>query len=204
MGAGFVVIFWAIILTPIGFIGGLLLSYVAIPIYYRLFGIAEEKRRIIGFKKFGLSVLFTIVFVPSMCGLGIYLMERDVDNYWESQGAWDFWRMPLEEPYELVMIDTMDQVGISKWKDGSYIVYGIQKYEKRGQLVLGYYERKPFNPDEKGWFLFDCATGKAEEYESEQALEKISAKRGFSPPIQMKTISENWSLYWNNPNRRRK
>ena len=98
----------------------------------------------------------------------------------------------------------IEKAGISKWRDSPYIVYGILEYEKRGQLVAGYYEHKSFKPEEKGWFLFDCVTGKAEDFRSEQLLTEACEKRRFSPPIQMKTILENWTLYWDDPNRRRK
>ena len=204
MGPLFVIILWVLILTPIGLILGLLLSFIGFPVFHRLRKTPIEKRKTGWLRRLLVAFLFTMLFIPTICGLGLYLSFKDQDNYWEYHGAFDFWRMPLEEPYQLVMIDTIEQAGISKWRDGSYIVYGILEYEKRGQLVAGYYEHKPFKPEEKGWFLFDCVTGKAEDFRSEQLLTEACEKRRFSPPIQMKTILENWTLYWDDPNRRRK
>ena len=204
MGPLFVIIFWAILLTPAGLVLGLVLSFIGFPVFHRLRKTPAEKRNTGCLQRILAAYLFTVVFVPTICGLGLYLSYKDQNNFWEYKGAFDFWRMPLEEPYQLVIIDTMEQAGISKWQDGSYIVYGILKYEKRGQLVAGYCERRTFKPEKTGWFLFDCVTGKAVDFGSEQLFVEACEKRGFSPPIQMKTIPENWTLYWKDPNRRKK
>jgi hypothetical protein len=89
------------------------------------------------------------------------------------------------------------------WQESSNIVNGIVKYEERGQLVVGYCERRTPRPGKSGWFLFDCATGKSDDFASEQLLVEACEKRGFSPPLEMKTIRENWTLYWKDPNRRK-
>lgn len=203
MGPLFVVIFWAVLLTPIGFGLGLLLSFIGFPVFHTLKRTPVDERNTSYARRRRVASVFTVLFVPTICGLGLYLSYKDEGDYWEYQGAFDFWRMPLEEPYELVMIDVTDEAAISEWQDGTNIVSGIRKYEKRGHLVAGYYEREFFNSKESGWFLFDCASGRAEKFGTEQSLTETCATRGFSPPIQMKTIHENWTLYWKNPNRRR-
>ncbi|MHC4180013.1 MAG: hypothetical protein ACYSWU_21120, partial [Planctomycetota bacterium] len=94
MGPTFVVVFWAILLTPVGLFLGSILTFAGIPICYRLAGIPKEQRRITFWPKVGFTVAFTAVFVPAMCILGVYLMVQDTDDYWKSRGAWDVWRMP--------------------------------------------------------------------------------------------------------------
>jgi hypothetical protein len=192
------------LLTPVGLILGLLLSFIGFPLFHKLRKTPDGIKKAGCLKKILAAFLFTVVFVPTIIGLGLWLSYKDQNNFWEYQGAFDFWRMPLEEPYQLVMIDTIEQAGISKWQDGSSIINGIAKYEKRGSLIAGYCERKTFKPEKAGWLLFDCVTGKAEFFASEQLLTETCEKRGFSPPIQMKTIRENWILYWQDLNRRRK
>lgn len=203
MGAGFVIIFWAIMLAPIGFLIGSCLSFLGIPFAYRLFKIPKEKRRIGLFWRFVFTIVFTVIFVPTICAVGIYLMEKDIDDYWNSQGAWDYWRMPLEEPYELSMVDTLDHAAIRRWKKGGSIVWGISKYEKRGTLVAGRCEKNQFGLNENRWFVFDCASGSIEEFKSSEEFLQACENYGFSQPINMKTIKENWSLYWNDPNHRK-
>jgi len=153
-----------------------------------------------------MSALFALAFVVVMCGLGIYVMEKDSGNYWEYEGAWDFYRMPLEEPYELVMIDTMDSASINKWKEGSTIVGDIVEYEKRGALIAGHCQHTSYSfyTKDKPWFVFDCATGQVDTYASKEAFEDACTQKGFSLPLDMKSIRENWNAYWGNPNRRRK
>ncbi len=138
-----------------------------------------------------------------MCGLGIYLSCKNENNYWEYRGAFDFYRVPLEEPYELAMVDDLDDAAIGRWKEGGHIVSGIQMYEKRGPLVAGYRRRSSGTSDKPRWFLFDCVTGQTDRFESREALSEACRSRGFDPPMRMRTIRENWTLYWQNPRRRR-
>jgi hypothetical protein len=203
MGPLFVIIFWAIILTPVGFLIGACLFLGGIKFAYWLFKIPKEKRRISLLWRFVLTIVFTIIFVPTMCAVGIYLMEKDTDDYWNSRGAWDYWRMPLEEPYQLSMVDTMDDASISRWKNGRVIVGGIIKYEKRGKLVTGFCEKKQLRGNENKWFIFDCTSGSTEEFKSEEEFLHACETHGFSRPVNMKTIKENWALYWKDPNRRK-
>jgi len=203
MGPLFVIIFWAIILTPIVFLIGACLSFLGVPFIYWLFKIPKEKRRIGLLCKFGLTMFFAVVFVPTICAVGIYLMEKDVDDYLNSKGAWDYWRMPLEEPYELSMVDTIDDAAITRWKNGGHIVSGISEYERRGTLIAGRCSKNHLNPNQNKWFIFDCASGSVEKFESEEEFLQAFKNRGFSQPVEMKTIKENWALYWNDPNRRK-
>jgi hypothetical protein len=203
MGPLFVIIFWVTILIPIGLILGALLFFGGIPLIYWIFKVPKEKRRIGLLWRFILTIVFPAIFVPAMCATGIYLAEKDTDDYWKSQGVWDYWRMPLEEPYQLSMVDTMNYAAITKWKNGVHIVSGISKYEKRGKLVAGFCEKNQFRRYEEKWFIFDCVSGSAEEFKSEEEFLQACEIHGFSQPINMKTIEEYWDLYWEDPNRRK-
>ena len=111
--------------------------------------------------------------------------------------------MPLEEPYQLSMVDNIDDAAIDKWKKGCSIVSWISKYEKRGTLVAGFCEKNRFRDYEKKWFIFDCASGSIEKFKSEEEFLQACETHGFSKPVNMKTIKENWALYWKDPNRRK-
>lgn len=191
MSASFVILFWMVLLAPVGFLLGLVFVCVG----GRIFGV--PKKRLGCAAKVGLAVLFSGAFVVVMCGLGIYAMEKDSDDYWEYQGAWDFWRMPLEEPYQLVMIDTFDTAMIGRWKvDGDVLVGSIDRYEKRGGLVAGHTLDKWRQTESKAWFLFDCGTGEVRRFETKALLEEACAERGFGPPVCMESIDENWKRHW--------
>jgi hypothetical protein len=203
MGPGCVVFLWAIVLAPVGMVLGFLFSYVYLPLREWFVGPPVEVRKPGCGRRTGIGCLFTILFVPAVCGFLIFLSFKDENNYWAYEGAFDFWRMPLEEPYELVMIDTLDHAGIGKWKENSFIIHGITEYEKRGPLLAGYYSDH-FHPETKGWFLFDCRTGNLERFPTETQFSAACAEQGFTNPVRMRTIQENWDLYWSNPNRRRR
>ena len=202
MGPIIVIIFWAILLAPLGLFLGLVLMFAGTSILYRFRNTPKEKR-LSAWAKFGFSVLFTMAFVPVMCIFGIYMMEKDTNNYWKSEGAWDYWRMPLEEPYELVMIDTMDSASIGKWKDGSAIVADIIEYEKQGSVLAGHCRDICFGSNAEHWVLFDCTTGRADDYANKEALETACQQRGLRMPLAMKSIQANWDQYWRDPNQRK-
>jgi hypothetical protein len=200
---GLLFIYLAIILTPIGFLIGACLCLGWVQFIYWLFKVPKEKRSINLLWRFVLTIVFTVIFVLTMC-IGIYLIIGiDTYDYWKSPGAWDYGRIPLEEPYELSMVDTKNHAAIAKWKKGGNIVWGISKYEKRGILVAGCCEKNQFSQNENKWFIFDCDSGSIEEFKSEEEFLQTCENHGFSQPLNMKTIKENWALYWYNPNRRK-
>ncbi len=200
MGPPFVMIFWAVLLTPIAVLIGVPLSFLGPSIYYTIRGTPRGERRR-GYRfRCGWTALFTVLFVPAMCTLGLILSFAGSDNYWEYQGAFDYWRMPLEPPYELVMVDTLGEAAIHQWKNDSApaILWGITKYEKRGPLVAGFYE------GEHGWFLFDCTNGAIAKFTDRESFHKACTDKGFTSLPAMMSIRDNWHCYWHGPNRRKK
>jgi hypothetical protein len=203
VGAGFVVLFWLIVFTPIGVVLGAILSFVVPVVYYGIRRTPAEKRKR-GFRfHCGFAVIFGILFAPAVCALLLFLSFVNSGDYWNHEGAFDYYRMPLEPPYQLSMIDTLDDAGISKWKEGSQIVWNITKYEKRGPLIAGFREEERTSR-EPAWFLFDCSDGAVSKFADEESLSRACAERGFTPPLAMRSIKENWDSYWKDPKRRKK
>ncbi len=202
MGIGFIMIFWLIFLTPIGVVIGAILSFVVPVLYYEIRRTPPEKRRRGLLFHCGFTVVFAMLFAPSVCGLLFFLASVGSDDYWNYEGAFDYYRMPLEPPYQLSMTDTLDDAGIFKWKERSGIVWNITKYEKRGPLIAGFREEERTSR-EPPWFLFDCRNGKAFKFVDEKSLNRACAENGFAPPLTMRSIRENWDSYWKDPNRRR-
>lgn len=202
MAPSFTILFWAVLLAPVGLFLGLVLLFTSMPILYRLRNTPKEKQ-LSEWTIFWLSVRFAIIFVVGMCIIGVYMMGKDVDNYWESQGAWDYWRMPLEEPYELETYDSFASARIGKWKNESRLIDSIIEYEKQGSTVIGYCSASDFHSKPAYWFTFDCTTGQIEEHADKEALEKACQQKGLHLPLAMKSLQENWDLYWSNPNRRK-
>jgi hypothetical protein len=97
MGPLFVLVFWGILLTPVALLLGGGVSFLAPFLYYRLCGVPPDKRRRGFLFRGSIIFLFTVLFIPSICMLGFVLSFSNADDYWNYQGAFDFWRMPLEE-----------------------------------------------------------------------------------------------------------
>ncbi len=180
---GFALIVIIFVLVPIGFILGLLISNKTSPA-------KEEKSGCL--PKLIYAIVFSILFPVFICVIALgYEIYSSTFDYWGYEGAYDFWRMPLEEPYELNMIDSLDQASINIWNGSMDVeISNITKYDKKDHLVAG--------DCRSGWFLFNCTTGKVKHFTTEESLKTACAKEHFSP-IQLKSIQENWDLYWNNP-----
>lgn len=198
MGAGKVIIFWAIFFTPVGLLVGAIIMFVGIPLCYRFRNIPPSERRI-GFKaKSGLTVFFAFLFVLIMCGLNIYDMKKYANDYWKSQGGWGHWRIPLEEPYEFYMIDTMELGSIGIWRESIPIINDVTDYEKHGNLIAGrtLKGRSDKSEIDQIWFLFDCKSGNLKTFESLEQLQKAWRKSGSDRSLNMKTVRDHWYKYW--------
>jgi hypothetical protein len=188
---------WLIFFLVISIACGFVVSTVGMWIYYYCFSIPKEKRS----KYHILHIPITLIIA---LGLTVYLInsaiEHDQSSYWNSRGIWDVSRMPLEKPYELIMIAGFDSASISPWKEDTVLVGSITKYEKRDYWIIGELEDGwGYQPKGKNWFIFDCATGKAEEFSSENDFLKSCSSKGLSAPFYFRSIKENWDTYWENP-----
>ncbi len=82
------------------------------------------------------------------------------------------------------------------------LFWAITRYEKRGPWMAGFHEAGLASP-ECGWFLFDCRSGAVSGFRDEPLWNHACANSGFTPPVVMKSVRENWDSYWHDPNRRK-
>lgn len=147
--------------------------------------------------KTGKKVALTLVISFIICFLtAITLFIGAVfhsNNYWEFQGYYDSYRIPLEYPYQLSMIDVIDNARLSEWKQpnsGNYDVTGIKKIFKQDYLVMGQYEA--------GFFILDCQAKQIltfnDHAEYTQALQKI----GFPEEPKLIDLKVFWDNFWSN------
>ncbi len=198
MGPGKVLIFLIIIFTPVGLVVGALIMFAGIPLFYRLRRTPVGQRRIRFMAKLGLTVLFTLAFVSLMCIINIYDIKKDVDDYWKSRGGWSYWRMPLGEPYELCMVDTMEQGYIGTWKQDGSILDNIVAFEQHDTLLAGATRTVVSGEQDEdvGWFLFDCGNGNLQVFTTLAEAQTVWYRSGFVMPAKMKTVREHWYYYW--------
>lgn len=141
-----------------------------------------------------------------LVGIGVFILAiSSVCGYWNYRandfygygGDFDYYRIPLDYPYEITMIDTTDCGAINKWKeDGSSIVFGVTEYYKQGNIIVGRISPSCFPFDNSGWFVFDTSTGEAIKYQNEQEYIQALKKIGFSEEPNLLTLDENADLYW--------
>jgi hypothetical protein len=176
---------------------GYYFAYCFVIILAAVLGIASGSlASVIGKRKKSTSILVgvgTAFFVLlGICGYyGAYL-PHDYDHY---GGDFDYYRMPLDYPYELSTIDTIECANISKWQEDKLLVTGITHYRKRDNIIVGKISEECFLSDRTEWFSFDTKTGRVVRYDSEEEFRKALQALGFDEAPELLTIQENWSLY---------
>jgi hypothetical protein len=224
----FVILVAVMVAVPAGLVIGYGCSHLIVPLYYRLRNIPPERQSITGAKKS--VVAFVIAGLVILIGLilpftGLVQQLSTADNYWESRGFGDWYRMPLEYPYELVTTQLDADADIRAWQTDRNIVRAVVKYHKSGNLLVGeidphafglnaerttepleeWYHRQDSlykyyaeNP-RPSWFTFDCGTGKATVYDSHEDFVAAVHALGVEGEPELLSIRENWKLYWANP-----
>ena len=139
-------------------------------------------------------VIFLLTLFGAFGYYGLYLPN----DYYRYAGAFDSYRMPLNYPYELSMIDTIDCASIGKWQEDQLFVTGISHYYIRDSFVVGKISDECLSFYGTMWFLFDTNTGKVTKFSTEEALHQAVEKLGFDEEPELLTVRENWDLYWEN------
>jgi len=194
MGAWKVILFWAVLSFPVGLALGAALVFAGRPLYYRIRHVPRSERLMTWKRTCGLVLMCGCAFTLLICGLNFYDMFSDADDYRKSKGGWRFWRLPLGEPYELRMVDAMEQGSIAAWKQADVIVADILEYDKQGSIIAGMTRGQGALGNE--WFLFDCTTGQVKRPKTFAELEQESRSAGFSRPLHMETVRTHWYRDW--------
>lgn len=207
----FLFVIVALFLVPVCFIGTMILCFLffVLPVLIKKSKPASSgKPRI--WKRIFLSLLFSflcaIVIPIGLLLLGggiVWIDSMDSTDYWKYNGSMDYFRMPLEPPYELVMVDIIDNASIQIWQDSSGgQLWDITCYEKRGALMFGETSKDHFAserpPEEKEWFIFDLSNGDKILFQNEDEFVAALHDKGIVE-FNLKTVQQNWNEYWENP-----
>lgn len=117
-------------------------------------------------------------------------------DYYGYGGDFDYYRIPLDYPYEISMIDTTDCGDITKWQEDRIILGGITQYHKQDNIIIGKISSECFFSHKSEWFSFDTSTGKAVLYASEKEYEQAIKELGFSKVPELLMLDDNARLYW--------
>ncbi len=187
--------------------------YGIVPAWYRSREIPEQSQRIKGGIKLILIVAFAGmggVTTGGMVVAGLVYDIADSGDYCDSTGFGDWFRMPLQYPYELVTTSIDYDADIRVWEEKRSIIIGILRYHKREAIIVGeYHDRslplRPLDtPPDILWFTFDCGNGELHKYESKEDYLLGIAGLGFSSEPQLGTIRQNWRKYKCDPQEQNK
>lgn len=140
------------------------------------------------------------IFVAVMLAWPVYQTYQENFDYYGYQGFADFWRTPLQYPYDMVIIDSFDTGHLSVWQNNS-VLSNITRYTQYQQWVIGERLERNRNPNdmaEINWFIFDCQTGQATIFTDEQSYLTALQQHGIPQELPLFTIRENWEVYWEN------
>ncbi len=208
----FLFIMGAFLLVPVCFAGTFILCLFILSFIYKKRN-QKSSRKLRVTKRILLSLLFAFlaaIIIPSafllLGGVCVCIDSMYAWDYWRYDGFLDSFRMPLEPPYELFMMDTIDYASINIWKeDSGSQLWGITHYEKRGYLIFGERSNERFEfqrtEEDREWFIFDLSNGDKSLFESEEDFIAELASRGHDN-IKLKTVLQNWNEYWKHPRRK--
>jgi hypothetical protein len=189
-----VLLFLIVVSVPAGFILSLIAVFGGLPLYYRLRGMRP------GARKAGLSLKLlytlagTMIFAGGFCAFEVYRAVSLQNDFWQHRGAAGYWRIPLEEPYELGMRGSMNSGYIGRWQHEGAVIENVIAFEKRGPLVAGQLSAPGKSAEE--WCIFDCTDGKVRTFSSIGDFYDACSRTGFVLPVALEAVRHRWYVYW--------
>lgn len=165
-----------------------------VPLYYRLRRIPPPQRRIGPGARLLLTLAFAGLVSTSVVGYELYVKISTRNDFHRFQGEQAYWRMPLQEPWELRMHGSMDRGSIGKWRDDMPVVDTIAGVAIQGGLVAGTFAAP--DPSGAGWFLFDCSAGTVQRFKTQAAFLQACGAAGLEVPVPIETVRHTWYVHW--------
>lgn len=156
-------------------------------------GNRDNESRIYGLKAAKEIGLLAILFIGSFICVNA-ISFKDSGSFEKDPGSGDYWRVPLSYPYQLTIIDGLDQAAcLSKWDPNNSMMScelsGITEIVSMGKVVAG--------KASGGIFIFDQANGGLIRIEKIDSLKVMLAKLGIHELGEMKTTRKYYEEYWN-------
>jgi len=193
----------------VSFVIAAVLSFGAIPLIYAVRHVPKEKRRIgclwRGVLTLVIGTALTVALMAFYIRADISFSKEAEHDYWGNAGEFDSYRMPLEYPYELTMVDVRDYASIGVWSYASNApslkqeIHGIRRYSKQGHILVGETDDDRFGgATNKSWFWFDCASGNATVFTNRNEFAVAVGVFGFTNEPALLTVEQNWDAFWAN------
>jgi hypothetical protein len=137
--------------------------------------------------------------IPILAAIGVFLtMIFGCGGYWIycgndfecDRGFGDYFRIPVQYPYQISAIDSLDQGCLDVWaENNSTIVCGITDYAVKDTVMVGKLGASFGNlVHAEQWFSVNLGTGELVRYSSEQAFLIACRELGFAGVPEPKSI----------------
>jgi len=165
-------------------------SIFVIPIYNKRIRIPRGRRPIIRAHRFfasiGLAFLITMAIIITLFkDFSSHKAPQRIikwliaeNSYWTSRGFYDWWRMPLEYPYELVTTNPWTDADIREWRKTKIIVYRITRYYRDNGILIGVH--RTVNLKRYADFLEESLSYTQSEYYRDQILREIDSVKALA------------------------
>ncbi len=206
MGPLFNFAFAVIVALFAGVMSAIVFRHVLVPFYYWVKKIPENQRKITGdrleriAKTVGVIISITIIAFIIFGFVRMFQLESD---YWKSKGFDEFYRMPLEYPYEMLLVSGDNLSELCEWPNEptlghKSIIMNIAKYHKEGKFVVGEIQPDSVRNSLSGnhaviWFIFNCSTGRYKFIQNKDEYLNELLAQGIKTEPQLKTFKE---FYW--------
>jgi len=94
---------------------GIIVFYIIISVYYSIKKTPVEERKIKGYLKFGLSIVFAVIFAICSIIAGIWLTGVHYYDFWKFWGHYEIFRFTIKEPFEKSGIEPIEKGMITLW-----------------------------------------------------------------------------------------
>ena len=112
-------------------------------------------------------------------------------GYWNDSGWADSYRVPLEKPYHLIMIDQPNNGSIDIWDEDSKRdnpnISGIDSLNKFNNYVVGY---------NRQYFIFNCSSGKTGRFYTESLYRDWLDSLHIDRDIKLMSTEDYYHAYW--------
>lgn len=180
LGIYLTIMFFLVVIVPVCFVIGAIL----VAFFFR------SKPYIGWIKRIGLTIVAGTVLCVSVIIFLVICQLFYQNSYWNYSGDFDFYRMPLQYPFQIEAADDIELGFMSVWKThgtDDLNIYGISAIYMSEQIIMGHYE--------EGFFLIDCQ--KQESQTFTQQTEYLNALQaiGFDNEPEMTTLTDMWNEY---------
>lgn len=132
-------------------------------------------------------------FISAISFFGIITLYTQYISFYTSRGHSDFYRIPLEKPYQLTSIDGIETFAIGKWQRSRSLISRIYKVSKENGVIIGIARQKA-----KGqpiYFTFSPSTGALSQCSTQKEFKKLLTSHSISS-FNLQSPEEYWKAHW--------